>query len=82
MAEDRSADWRVPVPGPETVTANLGGAYWSVQRHSWSGLRPDLPAEVAALVAPPVVVGATPLRAARPGVRPRPGRERGSPSAG
>ena len=77
MAEDRSVDWQVPVPATEAVTASLGGAYWSVQRHSWSGLRPDLPAELAALVAPPVVVGAAPTRP-----DPRPGRHRVSVASG
>ncbi|MEU8298024.1 hypothetical protein AB0C04_12145 [Micromonospora sp. NPDC048909] len=32
-------------------------AYWSVDDSRWPALRPDLPADVADLLAPPIVVG-------------------------
>ena len=59
---------RVPAepssPG-ERIAANLGRAYWSVEDDQWGTFRPGLPAEVAELVAPPIVVGAVPVTGTR-----------------
>ncbi len=55
------------------VAENLGGARFTVTRPDWRSLRPDLPDEVIAMLAPAVVVSA----AAFPSVpRPAPGRHR------
>ena len=59
---------RVPVEPPspkERIAANLGRAYWSVEDDQWGTVRPGLPAEVAELVAPPIVVGAVPVTGTR-----------------
>ncbi|MGC4807047.1 hypothetical protein [Micromonospora sp. DT233] len=50
---------------PQPATA--GVAYWSVADAGWPAVRPNLPAELADLLAPPIVVGvARATVAARP----------------
>ncbi len=47
-------------PGDEPSTgeeASDDPAYWSVDDSRWPALRPDLPAHVVDLLAPPIVVG-------------------------
>ncbi|MGV9215293.1 hypothetical protein ACTFTM_25845 [Micromonospora sp. RB23] len=39
------------------VNETPGAAYWSVDGSRWPAVRPDLPADVADLLAPPIVVG-------------------------
>ncbi|WP_433114929.1 hypothetical protein [Micromonospora sp. CA-246542] len=39
------------------VIETPGAAYWSVDGSRWPTVRPDLPADVADLLAPPIVVG-------------------------
>ena len=49
---------------PEAVADSLGGAYWFVDDCRW----PDLDDDLAALLAPPIVVGTSPVD----GTAPRP----------
>ncbi|MFG3707994.1 hypothetical protein ACGF7U_25125 [Micromonospora sp. NPDC047670] len=41
----------------EEVTESPDAAYWSVDDSRWPAVRPDLPAHMADLLAPPIVVG-------------------------
>jgi hypothetical protein len=64
MGDDQtSTGERPPAPPRDAVARSLGGAYWSVDGHRWQRLRPNLPAELADLLAPPIVVGAVPVAA-------------------
>ncbi|MFI7645663.1 hypothetical protein ACIBTZ_06195 [Micromonospora sp. NPDC049460] len=45
-----------PLTGEE-VTEGPEAAYWSVDDSRWPAVRPDLPAHMADLLAPPIVVG-------------------------
>jgi hypothetical protein len=56
---------------PEAVADSTGGRYWSVDDCAWSSVCPSLPDELVALLAPPVLVGATPVgeRGGGPGDR-------------
>ncbi|MFX0592065.1 hypothetical protein [Melissospora conviva] len=59
---------RVPAEQPssrERIAANLGRAYWSVEDDQWGTVHPGMPAEVAELVASPIVVGAVPVTGTR-----------------
>ncbi|MEU4383304.1 hypothetical protein [Micromonospora echinofusca] len=54
------AKHRVPGDDPSTregVTERPDTAYWSVDDSRWPTLRPDLPAHMVDLLAPPIVVG-------------------------
>ncbi|MCL7460577.1 hypothetical protein M8I35_25765 [Micromonospora sp. MSM11] len=54
------AKHRVPGDDPSTregVTESPDTAYWSVDDSRWPTLRPDLPAHMVDLLAPPIVVG-------------------------
>lgn len=64
--EDESTTWRQITPAPQAVAASASGACWSVEECHWRALRPGLPAEMAALLAPPIVVSAVPVAAAVP----------------
>jgi hypothetical protein len=44
------------------VDRSASRACWSVEERAWQELRPDLPEEVTALLAAPVVVSAEPRR--------------------
>jgi hypothetical protein len=46
---------------PEAVADSTGGRYWSVDDCPWSSVCPSLPDELVDLLAPPVLVGATPI---------------------
>ncbi|MCZ7378886.1 hypothetical protein [Micromonospora sp. WMMC250] len=55
MAKHRaSGDDQLTRPG---VIDNSGAAYWSVDDSRWPAVRPDLPAHLVDLLAPPIVVG-------------------------
>ncbi|MDG4805754.1 hypothetical protein O7634_03170 [Micromonospora sp. WMMD1120] len=55
MAKHRaSGDDQLIRPG---VIETPGAAYWSVDDSRWPAVRPDLPAHVVDLLAPPIVVG-------------------------
>ncbi|MEU8185082.1 hypothetical protein AB0B85_13345 [Micromonospora sp. NPDC049044] len=55
MAKHRaSGDDQLTRPG---VIETPGAAYWSVDDSRWPAVRPDLPAHVVDLLAPPIVVG-------------------------
>lgn len=41
----------------ETATEDPGATYWSVDEADWPAVRPSLPADMADLLAPPIVVG-------------------------
>ncbi|MGC4766969.1 hypothetical protein ACLQ20_29380 [Micromonospora sp. DT46] len=54
------AKHRVPGDDPSTregVTERPDAAYWSVDDSRWPAVRPDLPAHMVDLLAPPIVVG-------------------------
>jgi hypothetical protein len=51
----------LPAPAIVDVEASRGEARWSVARSGWKKLLPDLPDEVIALLAAPVVVSAAAL---------------------
>jgi hypothetical protein len=51
----RSGDGVVPA---EEVARHVGSARFSVAEAGWAALRPDLPADVVDLLAPPVLVTA------------------------
>jgi hypothetical protein len=46
---------------PEAVADSTGDRYWSVDECPWPAVCPNLPDDVADLLAPPVLVGATPF---------------------
>ena len=48
----------------EGVTDSPDAAYWSVDDSRWPAVRPDLPADMADLLAPPIVVGVARVPAA------------------
>jgi hypothetical protein len=50
----------LPVPHESDVAASRGGTRWSVAELGWKKLLPDLPDDVIALLATPVVVSAQP----------------------
>lgn len=52
---------------PEAVADSTGERYWSVDDCPWSSVCPSLPDEVVDLLAPPVLVGATPVGERRGG---------------
>jgi hypothetical protein len=56
----------LPAPHEADVAASQGGARWSVAETGWKRLLPDLPDEVIALLATPVVVSAEALSGTRP----------------
>jgi hypothetical protein len=62
MTDPAPAPVDVPVP-PDAVETGVGDRYWTVSGCHWAGA--GLPDDVAALLAPPIVVGAaaTPRRA-------------------
>ncbi|RKN42136.1 hypothetical protein [Micromonospora endolithica] len=70
------AKHRAPGDDPigEVEVTGSPDAYWSVDDSRWPTLRPDLPAEMADLLAPPIVVGVARVPAAfrltPPGGRP------------
>jgi hypothetical protein len=51
----------LPVPVEADVAASQGGTRWSVAECGWKKLLPDLPDDVIALLADPVVVSAQAL---------------------
>jgi hypothetical protein len=73
MPEYHTDPGDVAVPR-EAVSENLGAAYWSVDECRWESVAPQLPDDLVDLLAPPIVVGASPAV----GAAPEPG---GPPSA-
>ena len=69
---DESPDDAVPVSSA-AVADSCSAACWSVEERAWKQELPDLPDDVIALLAPPVVVTASlstgPTTAARPSNR-------------
>ena len=57
----------LPAPHEADVRASQGGARWSVAEQGWKKLLPELPDDVIALLAAPVVVSASALPGARSG---------------
>lgn len=66
MSEQPTDDPRSAFDGvevtPEAVAVVLGRAYWRVEDCRWQSVRPDLAEHLAALLAPPIVVSAAPVR--------------------
>jgi hypothetical protein len=54
MAKHRRTSDDAP---PQPATGGPGATYWSVDEAAWPAVRPTLPAELADLLAPPIVVG-------------------------
>jgi hypothetical protein len=52
----RPAPGRKRLAAADDIAANVGGYLFTMAEDRWSALRPDLSAEVTALLAPPVVV--------------------------
>lgn len=48
-------------PTAEAVADSTGRRYWTVDDCPWSSVCPSLPDELGDLLAPPVLVGATPV---------------------
>jgi hypothetical protein len=71
--DDRPQTGEDGVPAEE-VARNLGTTRFSVAGPGWATLRPDLPPEVAEMLAPPVLVSAAVAFPATP--RRSPGRHR------
>jgi hypothetical protein len=46
---------------PEAVADSTGDRYWSVDECAWATICPNLPDDLADLLAPAVLVGATPF---------------------
>ncbi|WP_405105284.1 hypothetical protein OG559_18045 [Micromonospora sp. NBC_01405] len=44
-------------PPQAAATGEAGAAYWSVDDAGWPAVRPNLPADLVDLLAPPIVVG-------------------------
>jgi hypothetical protein len=61
MADQNPAPWTLPVPR-EAVAESMGDSYWSVDEFRWANIQPGLSEELIAMLAPPVVVGATSAR--------------------
>lgn len=59
MADFATDPWRLDAPA-EAVAMSLGTSYVSVEDSAWSSWQPGLPADVAALLAEPVLVGSAP----------------------
>ncbi|TYB96522.1 hypothetical protein FXF53_21735 [Micromonospora sp. WP24] len=75
MAKHRHAPGDDPLKSEESAE---NPAYWSVDDSRWPAVRPDLPKDVADLLAPPIVVGvarvAATSRLTPPGAPPNRGR--------
>lgn len=73
MADNHPSPWDLPV-ARDAVEASIGATYWSVESDRWRNLLPSLPDDVLDLLAPPIVVGATPVSppAAETGATPAP----------
>ncbi|GAA1642813.1 hypothetical protein ACFQY4_06515 [Catellatospora bangladeshensis] len=59
MADVVADPWRLVAPA-QAVADSLGTSYVSVEESRWATWQPNLPAEVTAFLAEPVVVGASP----------------------
>jgi hypothetical protein len=64
-----AAESRPPLPS-DAVASSAGASYWSVSGCGWGAVGPGLPPEYAALLAPPIVVGATTCPAGPPSACP------------
>ncbi len=62
MAESESVPW-LQRPAQQAVADSTGGITVTVQSAAWSTVAPHLSPEVAAMLAPPVVVTSLPLEA-------------------
>ncbi|MFD1325261.1 hypothetical protein [Micromonospora sonneratiae] len=70
MARHRRTSGYRPQPR-DAVAESLGGGYWSVDATRWATVAPQLPEELADLLAPPIVVRVAPAPIPA-GVRPNP----------
>ncbi|MBV1856751.1 hypothetical protein [Catellatospora tritici] len=61
MADVVADPWRLEAPA-EAVAESLGTSYVSVENSRWATWQPSLPAEVAAFLGAPVLVGAAPTQ--------------------
>ncbi|MDI1464325.1 hypothetical protein QEZ54_25465 [Catellatospora sp. KI3] len=61
MADVVADPWRMEAPA-EAVAESLGTSYVLVEESRWATWQPSLPAEIAAFLAPPVLVGAFPTQ--------------------
>ncbi|MEV4411962.1 hypothetical protein [Catellatospora sp. NPDC049609] len=59
MADVAADPWRLTAPA-QAVAESLGTSYVSVEESRWATWQPNLPAEIAAFLAEPVVVGSSP----------------------
>ncbi|GIF99202.1 hypothetical protein [Catellatospora citrea] len=59
MADVAADPWRLTAPA-QAVADSLGASYLSVEESRWATWQPNLPAEIAAFLAEPVLVGASP----------------------
>lgn len=64
MAESTIDPWHLDAPA-EAVRLSLGTSYLSVQDCRWAAWQPGLPADIAAYLAEPVLVGAFPAGGAQ-----------------
>jgi hypothetical protein len=61
MAESENAPWLLR-PTPQAVVDSTGETTFAVHPGAWATVAPDLPPEVAAMVAPPISVSSGPVR--------------------
>ncbi|GHJ45480.1 hypothetical protein Cs7R123_28220 [Catellatospora sp. TT07R-123] len=61
MADVVADPWLLEAPA-EAVAESLGTSYVCVEDSRWATWQPSLPAEIAAFLAPPVLVGAAPAQ--------------------
>ncbi len=59
MADVAADPWRLDAPA-QAVTDSLGTSCFTVEESRWATWQPNLPAEIAAFLAEPVLVGASP----------------------
>lgn len=59
MADVAADPWRLDAPA-QAVADSQGTSYMSVEESRWATWQPGLPAEIAAYLAEPVLVGASP----------------------
>jgi hypothetical protein len=62
MADSDSAPWRQHA-APQAVANSAGATTFDVQVGAWASVAPHLPAEFAAMLAPPIVVTSAPVGA-------------------
>jgi hypothetical protein len=61
MVEQQGSDGPSHEVSPEAVAVAAGRVYWRVEDCRWPSVHPTLPDDMAALLAPPIVVSAVPV---------------------